>query len=61
VTFGNRILRRVFEPRTVKFAVEWRKLRNVEVRNLYIFPLVINVTKLSGLRLTAHVARTRRL
>lgn len=56
---GNRVLRTVLETRTVKVAVQGRKMRNVEVRNFYTFLLVTRIIKLAGVRLSGHVARRR--
>jgi len=33
--FGNRVLRRIFGPKRDGVTVEWRKLHNVELNDLY--------------------------
>jgi hypothetical protein len=33
--FENRVLRRIFRPKTDEVTGGWRKLHNVELRNLY--------------------------
>lgn len=57
---GNRVLRTVFEPRTVKVAVQGRKQRNVELRNFYTFPLATRIIKLTGVLLSGPVTRRRK-
>jgi hypothetical protein len=36
--FGNRVLRRIFGPRRDEVTVEWRKLHNEELNDLYSLP-----------------------
>jgi hypothetical protein len=60
VALGNRVLRTVFEPRTVQIAVQGRKVLNVELHHFYTFSLVTSVIKLAGVRLNGDVARNRR-
>jgi len=36
--FESRVLRRIFEPKRDEVAGEWRKLRNVELNDLYSSP-----------------------
>jgi hypothetical protein len=43
--FENRVLRRIFGPKTGEVMGEWRKLHNEEVRDLYSSPSVIRMTK----------------
>jgi hypothetical protein len=39
--FGDRVLRRIFGPKTDKVTGEWRKLHNKELHILYSFPNII--------------------
>jgi hypothetical protein len=39
--FENRVLRRIFGPRKDEVTGTWRKLHNVELRNLYSSPNII--------------------
>jgi hypothetical protein len=43
--FENRVLRKIFKPKGDEIRGEWRKLRNVELYDLYFPPVVIQVTK----------------
>jgi hypothetical protein len=43
--FGNRVLRRIFGPKRVKVAGDWRRLHNEELHNVYASPNVIRVIK----------------
>jgi hypothetical protein len=38
-------------------AVDWRRLHNEELHNLYASPDIIRVSKSKGVRLVGHVAR----
>ena len=49
--FENRVLRRVFGPKR-----EWRKLHNVEPRDLYSLPNIVRVVKSRRMRWAGHVA-----
>jgi hypothetical protein len=40
--FENRVLKRIFGPKRVEVTGEWRKLHNVELRNLYSSPDIIS-------------------
>jgi hypothetical protein len=48
--FENRVLRRIFEPKMDEVTVEWRKLHNEELRNLYSSPSIIRIIKLRKIR-----------
>jgi hypothetical protein len=43
--FENRVLRRIFGPKTDEVTEEWRKLHNEELRNLYTSPNIIRIIK----------------
>ena len=41
--FENRVLRRVFGPKTDEVTGEWGKLHNEELRDLYSLPNIVRV------------------
>jgi hypothetical protein len=43
--FGNRVLRRIFGPKSDKVTGEWRKLHNEELDILYCSPNIIRQIK----------------
>jgi hypothetical protein len=43
--FENRVLRRIFGPKTGDVAGEWRKLHSEELHNLYSSPNIIRHVK----------------
>jgi hypothetical protein len=43
--FVNRALRRIFGPRRDEMTVDWRKLHNEELHNLYTSPNIIRMIK----------------
>jgi len=55
--FENRVLRRVFRPKRDELTVEWRKLHNEELRDLYALPIIVRVVKSRRMRWAGHVAR----
>jgi hypothetical protein len=55
--FGNRLLRRLFEPKRVEVTGEWRKLHNEELHDLYSSPSIIRIIKRRRMRLAGHVAQ----
>jgi hypothetical protein len=55
--FENRVLRRVFGPKTDEVTGEWRKLHNEELNDLYALPNIVRVVKLRRMRWAGHVAR----
>ena len=54
--FENRVLRRVFGPKSDEVTGEWRKLHNQEFRDLYSLPNIVRVLK-SRRMWAGHVAR----
>ena len=43
--FENRVYRRIFGPKRDEVAMEWRKLHNEELSDLYSSPKIIRVIK----------------
>jgi hypothetical protein len=54
----NRMLRRVFGPKTEEVAGGWRKLRNEELHNLYVSQNLVRLVESYRLRWRGYVART---
>jgi hypothetical protein len=48
--FGNRVLRRIFEPKSDKVTGGCRKLLNEELRDLYSSPSIIRIIKSRRMR-----------
>ena len=55
--FENMVLRRIFGPRRDEVTVEWRRLRNEELNDLYCSPNNVRVMKSRRMRWVGHVAR----
>jgi hypothetical protein len=55
--FENRVLRRIFGPKTDHVTGEWRKLHDKELHNLYSSPSIIRIIKSRRMRWAGHVAR----
>jgi hypothetical protein len=55
--FENRVLRRLFGPKSDEVTGEWRKLHNKELYALYSSPNIIRVIKSRRLRWAGHIAR----
>ena len=51
------MLRRVFGPKRDEVTLEWRKLHNEELRDLYSLPNIVRVVKSRRMRWAGHVAR----
>jgi hypothetical protein len=55
--FENRVLRRIFGPKSNEVAGDWRKLHNEELHNLYSLPNIIRMIKSRRMKWAGHVAR----
>jgi len=55
--FENRVLRRIFGPRRDEVTVEWRRLHNEELNDLYCSPNIVRVMKWRRMRWAGHVVR----
>jgi hypothetical protein len=58
--FENRVLRRIFEPKTDEVTGGWRKLHNEAFHSLYSSPSIIRMIKSRRMRWARHVARMGR-
>jgi hypothetical protein len=54
--FGNRVLRRIFGPKSDEVRGEWRKLHNEELNNQYFLPSIFRVIKSRRIRCVGSVA-----
>jgi len=54
--FENRVLRRIFEPKTDEVTGEWRKLYNEELNVLNSSPSFVRVIKSRGMRWAGNIA-----
>jgi hypothetical protein len=54
--FENRVLRRIFGPKRDDMTVDWRKLHNEELHNLYFSPNIIRMIKSRRMRWAGHVS-----
>ena len=54
--FENRILKRIFGPKTDKNG-KWRRLHKEDLHSLYCSPNIVRVIKSRRLRWSGHVAR----
>ena len=55
--FENRVLIRVFGPKSDEVTGEWRKLHNEELNDLYSLPNIVRVVKSRRMRWAGYVAR----
>ena len=55
--FENMVLRRIFGLRRDDVTVEWRRLHNEELNDLYSSPNIVRVIKSRRMRWAGHVAR----
>jgi hypothetical protein len=55
--FENRVLRRIFGPKSDEVTGGWRKLHNKELHNLYSFPVIIRMIKTRRMTWAGRVAR----
>jgi hypothetical protein len=55
--FENRVLRKIFGPKSDEVTGEWRKLHNDVLHDLYFSPTIVWVMKSRRIRLVGHVAR----
>jgi len=51
------VLRRIFGPKRDEVTVDWRKLHNEELNDLYLSPNIVRVIKSRRMRWEGHVAR----
>jgi hypothetical protein len=58
--FENRVLRRIFGPKTDEVTEGLRKLHNEDLHNLYASPSIIKMIKSSRMRWAGHVTRMGR-
>jgi hypothetical protein len=54
--FDNRVLRRIFAPKTDEVIEKWRKLHSEELNDLYFTPNIIPEIKSRRLRWAEHAA-----
>jgi hypothetical protein len=54
--FQNRVLRRIFGPKRYEVTVEWKKLHNEELNDLYCSPNTIWAIKSTIIRWAGHLA-----
>jgi len=57
MVFECRVLRRIFGPKRDEIRVEWRKLHNEEINDLYCPPNNLRVIESRRMRWVGHVAR----
>jgi hypothetical protein len=58
--FANRVLRRIFGPKTDDVTGGWRKLHNDELHNLYFSLNIVRMIESRRMRWAGHVARVER-
>jgi hypothetical protein len=55
--FEHRVLRRIFLLKRDEVMVEWRKLHNKDLHDLYSSPSIIKMIKLRRMRWAGHLTR----
>jgi len=55
--FVNKVLRRIFGPRSDEVTGDWTRLHNEELNDLYCSPNIVRVIKSRRMRWAGHVAR----
>ena len=55
--FENMVLRTIFGPKRDEVTVEWKRLHNEELNDLYSSPNIVRVIKSRRMRWAGHVAR----
>jgi hypothetical protein len=55
--FENRVLKRIFGPKTDEVTGEWRKLHSEELNNWYSSPDIIRQVKSRRMRWAGHMVR----
>jgi hypothetical protein len=55
--FENRVLRKIFGPKSDEITGEWRNLHNEELNDLYSSRDIVRVIKSERIRLAGHIAR----
>jgi hypothetical protein len=55
--FENRVLRGVFGSERDEVTVEWRKIHNEELNDLYYLPNIVQVVESRRMRWAGHVVR----
>ena len=55
--FENMVLRRIFGPRRDEVTVEWRRLHNAELNDLYSSANIVRLIKSRRMSWAGHVAR----
>jgi hypothetical protein len=55
--FENRVLRRIFGPNRNEVIGDWRKLHDVDFRNLFTSPSIIRMIESRRMKWTGHVTR----
>jgi hypothetical protein len=58
MVYGDKVLRRIFEPKRDEVTGEWRKLHNEELNDLNCSTNIVRVIKSRKIRWVGHVART---